>query len=94
MLLWFRVCPCVRLSVCGPCEHDRDYTVACFFVKLGRHVDHDERTDPIDFEGQRSKVKVTMGIYGYKLVNKIESKPLCISLSKARSQWTYMEISL
>ena len=28
-----------------------------------------------------SKVKVTMDIYGNKLVNTIETKPLCISLS-------------
>ena len=80
-LLWVRVCPCVGPSVRGPCEHDRDYTVACFFVKLGRHVDHDERMNPVDFGGQRSKVKVTMGIYGTKLVNTLETKPLCISLS-------------
>ena len=72
-LLWFRP------SVHGPCEHDRDYTVACFFVKLGRHVNHDERMNPINFGGQRSKVKVTMDIYGNKLVNMIETKPLCIS---------------
>ena len=37
--------------------------------------------NPIDFEGQRSKVKVTIDIYGNKLVNMIETKPLCISLS-------------
>ena len=37
--------------------------------------------NPIDFGGQRSKVKVTMDIYGNKLVNMIETKPLCISLS-------------
>ena len=44
--LWFR--GSVRLSVRGPCECDRVYTVAYFFVKLGRHVNHDERMDPID----------------------------------------------
>ena len=66
-------------SVRGPCEHDRDYTVMCFFVKLGRHVNHDERRNPIDFGGQRSKVKVTMDIYGNKLVNTIETKLLCAS---------------
>ena len=75
------MCASVRASVRGPCEHDRDYTVACFFVKLGRHVNHDERMNPIDFGGQRSKVKVTMDIYGNKLVNTIETKLLCISLS-------------
>ena len=37
--------------------------------------------NPIDFGGQRSKVKVTIGIYGNKLVNMIETKPLCISVS-------------
>ena len=37
--------------------------------------------NPIDFGGQRSKVKVTMDIYGNKLVDMIETKPLCISLS-------------
>ena len=37
--------------------------------------------NPIDFEGQRSKVKVTMDIYGNKLLNMIETKPLCISLT-------------
>ena len=36
---------------------------------------------PIDFGGQRSKVKVRMDIYGNKLVNMIDTKPLCISLS-------------
>ena len=37
--------------------------------------------DPIDFGGQRSKVKVTMDIYGNNLVNKIATKPLCASWS-------------
>ena len=72
----------------GPCEHDRDYTVACFFVKLGRHVIHDERMNPIDFGGQRSKVKVTMDIYGNKLVNTIATKPLCIALSNLADMFT------
>ena len=44
-----------------------------FFIKLGRDVNLGERVDPIDFEGQRSKVKVTMDIYGDKLVNTIET---------------------
>ena len=39
------------------------------------------RMNPIDFEGEMSKVKVTMDIYENKLVNMIETKPLCISLS-------------
>ena len=70
-----------RRSVHGRCEHDREYTVACFFVKIGRHVDHDERMNTIDFGGQRSKVKVTIDVYGNKLVNTVETKLLCISLS-------------
>ena len=52
-LLWFRA------SMRGSCEHDRDYTVACFFVKLGRHVNHVERMNPIDFGGQRSRSQWT-----------------------------------
>ena len=55
--------------------------VACFLIKLGRHVSHGKRMDPINFGGQRSKVKVTMDMYGNKLVNMIETKPLCISSS-------------
>ena len=86
------VCACVRASVRasvrGPCEHDREYIVSCFFVKLGRHVNHDERMNPIDFGGQRSKVKVTMDIYGNKLVNTIVTKPLCISLSNLADMLT------
>ena len=53
----------------------------CLFIKLGRHVHYDERMNPIDFGGQRSKVKVIIDIYGNKLVNKIETKLLCASLS-------------
>ena len=34
-----------------------------FLIKLGRDVNHGERMDPIDFGGQRSKVKVRMDIY-------------------------------
>ena len=51
-----------------------------FFVILGRHVKNDKRMNPIDFGGQRSNVKVTMDVYGNKLVNMIETKLLCISL--------------
>ena len=51
----------------------------CFLIKLGRHVNHDERMNPIDFGGQRSKVNVTMDIYGNNLVNTIGAKLLCAS---------------
>ena len=50
-----------------------------FLIKLGRDVNHCERMDPIDFGGQRLMVKVTMDIYGNNLVNRIETKLLCIS---------------
>ena len=50
-----------------------------FFIKLGSHVNHGERMDPIDFGGQGSKVKVTMDIYGTKLVNMVATKPLFAS---------------
>ena len=78
----------VRLSVRGPCECDRVYTIAYFFVKLGRYVNHDERMHPIDFGGQRSKVKVTMDIYGNKLVNTIvcpASVCVCVCLSDSHT---------
>ena len=44
--------------------------------------------NPIDCEGQRSKVKVTMDIYVNKLVNTIESKLLCTSLSNLADMLT------
>ena len=53
-----------------------------FFIKLGKHVSHSERMKPIDFGGQRSKVKITIEMYGNKLVNTIDTKPLCASASK------------
>ena len=52
-----------------------------FLIKLGIHVSHGKRMNPIEFGGQRSKVKVTMDIYGDKPMNTIETKPLCISSS-------------
>ena len=42
-------------------------------------MSHGERMNPIVFG--KSKGKVTMDIYGDKLVNKIETKPFCISSS-------------
>ena len=35
--------------------------------------------DLINFGGQRVKVKVTIDIYDNKLVNMIDTKPLCVS---------------
>ena len=60
----------------------------CFLIKLGRHVSHGKRMNPIDFLGQRPKVKVTMDIYGNKLDNTIEIKPSCISLSNLADMLT------
>ena len=60
----------------------------CFFVKLGRHVDHGERMSSIDFGGQRSKVKVTMDIDRNKLVNRIATEPLCASSSNLADMLT------
>ena len=53
----------------------------CFLIKLGKHVSHGERMNPIDVGGRRSKVKVTIDIYGNRLVNTIETGPLSISIS-------------
>ena len=62
-LLWFRLCVCVCVRACVrqllPCEHDRNLTVVCLFIKLGRHVQYDERMNPIDFGGQRSRSQYT-----------------------------------
>ena len=46
--------------------------------------------NPINFGGQRSKVKVTMDIYGIKLVNTIDTKPLRISLSNLADMLTLL----
>ena len=46
--------------------------------------------NPIDFGGQKSKVKVTMDIYGNKLVNTIETTLLHISLSNLADMLTIM----
>ena len=59
-----------------------------FFIKLGRHVNHGERIDHIDFGGQRSKVKVTVDTYGKNAVNPIQTKPLCASLSNLADMLT------
>ena len=54
----------------------------CFFIKLGRHVSHSKRMHPIDFGGQRLTIKVTIDMYGNKLVEMIETKPMCATSSK------------
>ena len=46
--------------------------------------------NPIDFESQRSKVKVTMDLHGKIFVNAIETEPLCASLSNLAEILTMM----
>ena len=46
--------------------------------------------NPIYFGGQRSKVKVTVDIYGNKLVNTIETKAFCASWSNLADILTMM----
>ena len=67
-----------------------DLTAVYYFIKIGRHVSHSEGMDPIDFEGQRSKVKVTIDMYRNKLVNMIETKLLCVSSSNLTDMLTIM----
>ena len=64
--------------------------IACFFVKLGSNVNHDEKMNPLDSGDQRSKVKVTVDIYGNKLVNTIETTSLHVSLSNLADMLTMM----
>ena len=73
----------VTMNIFGnkACELDRDFTVVYFFIKLARDIIHGERMDPIDFGGQRLKVKVTVDMCWNKLVNLIQTKPLCASSS-------------
>ena len=85
-LLWLYVHVCVMLWSCE--------TNVCIFIKLGRHIDHSERMNPIDFGNQRTKFKVTMDIYGNNLVNMIGNKSLCASSSNLAdmlmSGWTLL----
>ena len=49
----------VCLSVHKDCKHDTDLTVSARTVKRGTRTTFDKRMNPIDFQGQGSKVKVT-----------------------------------
>ena len=53
-----------RPSVCGfvrkVCKHDTDWTVPARTFKLGTLTTYDKRTNPHDFQGKGSKVKVTI----------------------------------
>ena len=57
----------------------------CFFIKLGRHVNHDEKINNFGLRGHRSKFKVTTDIYWNKLVSTIETKSLCASSSNLQT---------
>ena len=61
-----------------------------FFIKLGRHVSHCKRMDTIDFEGQRSEVKVTTDMHGNtsKHVITFKTKPSCASSSNLADMLT------
>ena len=82
IMVWRR-CLSVRLSVlvsvCGSvrkaCKHDRDWTVPARTVKLGTHTTYDKKTNPNDFQGQGSKVKVTCWTLLLNLVNRIQTEP-------------------
>ena len=50
-------------------------------LNFAERVNHGKRMNPIDFGGQRSKVKDTMDSYDKNLVNSIETEPFCVSLS-------------
>ena len=70
----------VSIQVQGSCFYYPLATrcgVVCLIIKLAKHVHYDERINPIDYGGQWSKIKVTIDIFGNKLVNKINNKPLC-----------------
>ena len=50
--------------------------------KLGTHTTYDKRMNPIDFQGQGSKVKVTSYTLLLNLVNTIQTEPFKLGSSK------------
>ena len=66
----------VSLSVCGSvhkaCIHDTDRAIPARTVQLGTHTAYDKR-NPIDFQGQGSKVKVICYTLLLNLVNTIQT---------------------
>ena len=75
--LWYGagVCLSVCPSVHKACRHDTDWTVPARIFKLGTLTTYDKRTNPIDFQGQGSKVKVTRKTLLLNLVNTIQTEP-------------------
>ena len=57
----------------------------CFFMELGRHVNHGVRINPIDFGG---KVQGHNGHIKNKIVNMIETKPFCAYSSNLANMLT------
>ena len=82
-----RACVClfvrlsVRLSVHKSCKHDTDWTVPARTFKLCTLTSYDKRTNPIDFQGQGSKVKVTRNTLLLNLVDTIQTEPFKIGPS-------------
>ena len=73
ILLWFY--PYVRHA--QPCEHNRN-TILCLFIKLRRHVNYEERMNPIDFGDQRSRSQWIYNVCGNNLINTAETIVMCI----------------
>ena len=67
--------------VVKPCKHDTDWTVSARTVKLGTHTTYDKRTNPIDFQGHGSKVKVKCFTLLLNLVNTIRTEAFQLGLS-------------
>ena len=67
-------CPSICLSVHKDCKHNTDWTVLARTIKLGTVTTYDRRTNPIDFQGQGSKVKVTRYTVLLNLVNTIQTE--------------------
>ena len=61
-----------------------------FTISFTKVLNHDGRINPFYFGGHRSKFKVTMDIYRNKLVNTIETKPLCSSSSNLANMLTML----
>ena len=60
-VLWYGLCVCLSVGLSAKaCKEDTDRIVKASAVKLGTHTCYDKRTTPIVFQGQGSKVKVTL----------------------------------
>ena len=73
--------PSVCLSFHKSCKHDTDWTVPERNFKLGTLTTYDKRTNPIYFQGQGSKVKVTRNTLLLNLVNTTQAELFKLGLS-------------